>query len=44
MAMTHWELQFPDCDALATAPATGFPGTTRGRRKLTVNATQAARK
>src|SRR5438105_12705745 len=43
MAVTHAELQFPDCEARATAPATGFPGTTRGRRKLTVSATHAAR-
>src|SRR5438132_14078441 len=41
-ARTHCSLQLPDCDARATAPATGFPGTTRGRRKLTVIATHAA--
>src|SRR6266576_7288763 len=43
IASTHCELQLPDCEARATAPATGFPGTTRGRRKLTVSATHAAR-
>src|SRR5487761_1252592 len=29
-AITHCALQLPDCEALATAPATGLPGTTRG--------------
>jgi hypothetical protein len=42
MAIMHWELQLPDCEALATAPATGLPGTTRGSKKLSVRATQAA--
>jgi hypothetical protein len=42
-ARRHTELQLPDADALATALATGLPGTTRGRRKLTVIATHAAR-
>ena len=34
----------PDDSARAIAPATGLPGTTRGSRKLTVTATQAARR
>src|SRR5690242_20200240 len=41
-AATHFSLQSPDAEARATATATGLPGTTRGKRKLTVIATHAA--
>jgi hypothetical protein len=42
IALIQNELQITDDYARAIAPATGLPGTTRGRRKLTVIATHAA--